>query len=75
MAEFLNEFPFIVRRGRAESYPFDEWLDGRIVKVIAGVDFRCKPRSFKTHLYYRAKKCGKKVRMAMVGNDIVFQAY
>ena len=45
------------------KYPWDRWADGNIWEVTAGVDFDCKPISFRGILYSYAKRSGLKLQV------------
>ena len=45
------------------KYPWDRWADGNIWEVTAGVDFDCKPVSFRGVLYSYAKRSGLKLQV------------
>lgn len=45
------------------KYPWDRWADGNIWEVTAGVDFDCKPVSFRGILYSYAKRSGLKLQV------------
>ena len=46
MAEVLDKWP---GGGRGnQKYPFDEWLDGRIWKLVRGTDFENKPSAIRS---------------------------
>lgn len=50
MATVLDAFPKRMRKngGAVCKYPWDAWLDGRIWKLVPGVDFTCKVNAFRT---------------------------
>jgi hypothetical protein len=44
--EILSDYTFkVTSRGRP-SYPWDEWFDGRIRRLIHGSDFTASPQTF-----------------------------
>jgi len=44
-----------VRRGRANKYPWDEWLQhAKTVKLVEGEDFTCRANSIRQQAYNRA---------------------
>lgn len=70
MAKVLKEYKF----ARHGSYHWDEWLDGRIYRLIAGEDFTATPYSFRTHGYKLAKQKGLALRCHIEDGNIVLQA-
>lgn len=72
MAEILDQFPF---RSQRSSQPWDQWLDGRIWKLTAGVDFTGALSTFRTRLFTIGKNRGLSVQTKIVSpNEIVIQA-
>lgn len=60
----------------AVQYSWAEWLDGRQWELTHGTDFDTSLVNFRSMAYIAAKKLGKKVRVSLVGTDIVrLQAY
>lgn len=45
------------------KYPWDMWADGNIWEVTMGLDFDCKPASFRGVLYSHAKRSGLKIQI------------
>ena len=73
MAKVLKDFP--VRAGKNSRYPWDEWLNGRVWRLVYGTDFHVTSHSFLGSLSYRAKRSGIKVRTQHDGNDaLIIQA-
>lgn len=75
MAEQIKDFEFT--RGRAGYAEMETWLDGKIYKLVQGVDFTVKVASVRSSINEAAKRRGKKVRSNVVddGKAIVIQAY
>jgi glycine cleavage system aminomethyltransferase T len=65
MARTLDAFPEGSGRG---SYPWNEWLDGKIWELEAGVDFTVKLDSFKGAALAAARTREGKLRTAKVGD-------
>lgn len=74
MAEILPEFPPQNRRGCVAKYLWDEWLDGKVWKLTAGVDFRISVKAMQSSLGYLRRTRNIKIRTAIFGDDIVIQA-
>jgi hypothetical protein len=76
MAEKLASFPKPERHGPSEMYPWDEWLDGSIWKLVRGDDFTTKTKSFQYQVYAKAARRDVNVRVSVRdGNTLVIQAY
>lgn len=73
MATRLERFEF--GRGYQSKYPWHQWLDGSIWKVVQGEDFTCKTPSMWTTLTNKAKKTGMKLQARIVDDNhaVVFQ--
>jgi hypothetical protein len=78
MAQRITAFPITdgpVRR----RYPWDDWLDGSVWKLQAGVDFDADVDQFRNRCYTMAARRELSVRTTKVieGDDIflVFQFY
>lgn len=64
MAEVITEWPSIMRNSTRKSrYPWNEWTDGQIRKVVAGEDFESTLKTFVQGLYAYAKRNGYKVEV------------
>lgn len=64
MAEVINEWPDIMRNvTRKSRYPWSEWTDGQIRRVVAGEDFDSTLKTFVQGLYAYAKRHGYKVEV------------
>ncbi len=80
MAEILDDYDFHKKpRGAPYKYPWEEWMDGQVRKIIKGEDFTTPVTSMQTLLRTRGRAISrsKKVRTAIVDkrNAIVFQYY
>lgn len=77
MAQVVDELP--KRKGggvgRAEKYPYDEWLDGKVWQLDEGSDFDVTKQSFMTSIRGAAKKRGYKLRSRILENAVVVQAF
>ncbi len=74
MAEVLEKFTFPTC-GRKYKYPWETWFDGRIWKLEHPGDFKPIPRNFQCSVRCAAERLGKRVRVAVVENTLVIQAY
>jgi hypothetical protein len=63
MATVLNSFEFSRGRGRKSKYPWDEWADGQIRRLVQGEDFDVKLETIIQSAYHHAKKNGVKVKV------------
>jgi hypothetical protein len=78
MAEVVQSFEFQSRSfGGQARYPYAEWLDGRIWKLVHKTDFQGKPGAFLYALRKRARKSGLQVRANKLdgGKALMIQAY
>jgi hypothetical protein len=66
MAEILDRFP---TAGGAAIYPWEEWLDGQIRKLRAGVDFKSKPTTFRSNAQLQASKRGGRARIRHLASE------
>lgn len=71
MAEVLDSYDFATNASR---YPWDEWMDGQIRKLVGGKDFQVKTTSLITSAKKAAAKRGKGLNVRTDGNDVVLQA-
>ncbi len=74
MAEVLDEIPaWVFRRGpgRRESYPYDEWLDGRVWELHAGVDFTVNIRTMRSQVKKAAARRGCEVVCEHDGETLI----
>ena len=76
MAEKLESYEF---SGRGHGcYPWDDWCDGSIWRIVCGEDYTVRTSSMRSQLAIKAKKLGMKVRTSQVRNkkdELVFQFY
>jgi hypothetical protein len=63
MAETITHFPESQRRP-TRRYPWDDWTDGQIWKLVRGEDFDAEADQFRNRLYTQAKRRGLDVRTA-----------
>lgn len=78
MATKLEEFEFTRTYGNKPKYPWDEWLDGSIWKLVNGEDFQgVSSKHFSSSIYNNARKRGMKARIQALdaGDTLVVQAY
>ncbi|MAZ23228.1 MAG: hypothetical protein CMB22_00275 [Euryarchaeota archaeon] len=73
MAEILESYTF-AQRGRGSTHPYEEWFDGRIRRLIKGVDFECAPASIRQSVYTAARSRNIKVSTNLLPNALVLQA-
>lgn len=72
MSEVLDEFP--AKSHGLSIYPWGEWFDGRVHKLIAGQDFKVSNVSFRGAIYAKAKRSGHKVRVHICDGGMIIQA-
>ena len=70
MAEVVESMP--VDRMCKVTYHWDEWLDGRVWKLVVGVDFTCSFKSMRNHCYVAARNRHKRVTVRTDGNGTVY---
>ncbi len=75
MAEVLKTFDFSKAGTRSSKYPWDEWCDGKIRRVVQGKDFESKPTTFRSALHNQASRREMKVRAHVEEKAVVFQFY
>lgn len=63
MAERIEEFP-AEQRPPTRRYPWDQWTDGSVWKLVRGEDFDQEIDQFRNRLYPQAHRRGLKVRTA-----------
>jgi hypothetical protein len=67
MAEVLKNHVFS-KRGNVEGYPYDQWLDGQVWKLIKDIDFNCNVQSMRVNLFNAAR--GRKIKIKTnIGSD------
>jgi hypothetical protein len=75
VAEVVDELPGTRGRlGRPSTYPWDEWLDGRVWKLTRGEDFPSKPRYFGNMAQVSGSRRGVKVETRVDGDDLYIRA-
>jgi hypothetical protein len=50
------------------SYPWDEWLDGRVWELVAGDDFSSKPETIRQNAAVQAQRRGGNVKTRLVAD-------
>jgi hypothetical protein len=61
------------RRGRPPLYPWGEWADGSVWRIVRGEDFRIPAESMCSALRARAARSGRRVVTRVDGDAIDFQ--
>jgi hypothetical protein len=75
VAEVVDELPEALgRTGRSASYPWDEWLDGRVWRLTRGEDFHSKPRYFGNMAQVSGARRGVKVETRVDGDVLYIRA-
>lgn len=73
MAEQLDTFTF-PGPGRRSLYPWDEWLDGSVWRLIEGEDFSTSPKAFMRAANAAGARRGLTVQTTSDGPAVVIQA-
>lgn len=55
MAHEVEALPGPGGRIAFDQYPWDEWLDGRVWKLVQGTDFHASATAMRTYVYRAAK--------------------
>lgn len=72
MAEVLNEgFIFVDRRSK---YPWNEWLDGKVRKLIKGTDYENNTTNFVAYLRTVCTKHAMTPQLHVENDYVIFQA-
>lgn len=80
MTEVLEEFP-TSHRGRPAKYPWDEWADGKVRRLVQGEHFPCSVASFRALVHKTASSRAARglprteARTGVKGNSIIVQFY
>lgn len=74
MANVVDDLPDMQKRGRPELYPWDEWFDGQVWKLIRDVDFAASPDGFRVTVAQAARRRGMKARIRIREDDVYVQA-
>jgi len=74
MAQTLTDYDFTGNHGNAK-YPWHEWGDGRIVKLIRGEDFDIEPAVMRGQVIVRARKESKAFRTNVRGDEGIREAH
>jgi hypothetical protein len=72
MAEVTTDKPG--RIGRPCKYPWNEWLDGQVWKLVQGTDFDTAPEAFRDTARHYAIRHGLKFGSCIKGNRVIIQA-
>lgn len=73
MAHRLPSYDFPTG-GPVSKYPWDEWLDGSVWRLIGGRDFQVPADNFRRHVCTTAKRRGLEVRTTVQDGDVILQA-
>lgn len=73
MAQRLDSYDF-PPGGRAGKYPWDEWLDGSVWRLIGGEDFTTPARNFRRQVISVAQRRGLKAQTTVRDGDVILQA-
>lgn len=68
MAEIVDGFP------KREKYPWHEFLDGKVRKLIPSEDYKCDTDSFTIQFRKHAKAIGLKAKVRTFDDCIFIQA-
>ena len=76
MAEILDDHEFKGRGGFQQIYPYHQWLNGKVWKLLEGTDYTCTIGSIRACLYTAAKRRGMVARTNVIlkGKGIIVQA-
>lgn len=71
MSIVVDSFPTGIRQ--PSQYPYMDWVDGRIHKLMPGVDFTCEPRSMVLTAKAYYKRHSIPVRISRSRDEIYIQ--
>jgi len=74
MAEVIDEIPaWVFRRGpgRREAYPYDDWFDGRVWRLVSGEDFTVNIRTMRFYIKKAAERRGLQVIVEHDGEVVI----
>ena len=76
MAEILDDYDFSDHPGMRGKYPYEEWFDGQVWKLIPGEDFNVSTESLRVCIYTAAKRRDLRVRTTISAGDgsLIIQA-
>ena len=76
MAEILDDHEFTGRGGFARKYPYDQWLNGKVWKLLEGTDYKCSLGSMRACVSAAAKRRGLVARTNVIlkGKGLFIQA-
>lgn len=71
MAEELNEWPRNVKmsRGTRSLYDWDLWLNGKVWKLVQGIDFDCKVKSMQSVVHGACRRRNMMVQTAILEDE------
>lgn len=79
MAKVREEYTFTHGAQGKRKYPWNEWFDGQIWELLAGVDYTCSSSSMVSAIYKaageRAGKCRVRRLHDQYGDSVVLQFY
>jgi hypothetical protein len=74
MASTIDEIPaWVFRRGpgRREAYPYDDWFDGRVWRLVSGEDFTVNIRTMRFYIKKAAERRGLQVVVEHDGEVVI----
>ena len=74
MASTIDEIPaWVFRRGpgRREAYPYDDWFDGRVWRLVSGEDFTVNIRTMRFYIKKAAERRGLQVIVEHDGEVVI----
>jgi hypothetical protein len=74
VAEVVDRLPKVSRPGRPPTYPWNDWLDGRVWKLRRGEDFPSESRTFGNMAQACGARHGVKVETRTDGDVIYIRA-
>ena len=74
MAHRLDSYDF-PPGGRSGKYPWDEWFDGHVWRLIGGEDFQTPVRNFRRQAISAAQRRGLKAQTAVKDGDVILRAF
>jgi hypothetical protein len=76
MADRLATFPAGPAKNRVSRYPWHQWMDGSIWRIVQGRDYIVKRDFMRKLLYVRASRKGVHVRVTQADPlTLIFQFY
>lgn len=74
MAEELGDQYQWKTNFRAEKYPWDQWLNGKVWKLVQGEDYDVSSTSIRAAIYAAGTRLRKKVKIETHENFVIVQA-